>query len=247
MTRCEALFEECNKDEIYKQARGAVNYAFIRDGYRRLIIYFEPSDGKLDWRNNFAFKKRPYKDMKVPYKVHGGFLKCWKAVEDKVIDKVLEKRSNGAYRWQQVTIVGYSHGAALAALCHECVWFHREDLRGGRLLGIGFEAPRVYGALKVKKDLAQRWDNFYVVRNGRDIVTHAPPRIFGFTHVGKIVKTTPAHKAGCIEAHTPWNMKDSLAMAENIEALREIEEKLEHGRVLDSYMRTGYFNRTGCF
>jgi hypothetical protein len=33
-------------------------------------------------------------------------------------------------------------------------------------------------------------------------------------------------------------MKDSLTMAENIEALREIEEKLENGRVLDSYMRT---------
>ena len=24
-----ALFVECNKDEIYKEARGAVNYAFV--------------------------------------------------------------------------------------------------------------------------------------------------------------------------------------------------------------------------
>ena len=203
-----AHFIECNKDEIYKEARGAVNYAFVQDGYGRLIIYFEPSDGKIDWRNNFAFKKKPYKDMKVKYKVYRGFLKCWKSVEDRVIDKVVEKRANGAYKWDHITVIGYSHGGALAALCHEAVWFHRPDLREKGLLGIGFEAPRVYGARKVKKELMERWENFYVLRNGRDIVTYVPPRLFGFTHVGNIVKMKT--EAGIVMAHTPWEVEKSL-------------------------------------
>jgi hypothetical protein len=53
-------------------------------------------------------------------------------------------------------VVGYSHGGALAAFCHECVWFHRPDLREKGLLGYGFEAPRIYAGFKVKKELAQR-------------------------------------------------------------------------------------------
>lgn len=203
-----AHFIECNKDEIYKEARGAVNYAFRQEGYGRLVIYFEPSDGRLDWRNNFAFKKKPYKDMKTKYRVHRGFLKCWKTIEDRIIDKVVEKTPNGAYKWQWITVVGYSHGGALAAFCHEAVWFHRPDLREKGLVGIGFEPPRIYGAWRVKEELKERWAHFYVLRNGRDIVTHAPPRIFGFTHVGNIVKMKT--KAGFVMAHTPWEVEKSI-------------------------------------
>ena len=36
------------------------------------------------------FKRRPYHAMKVPYKVHRGFLKCWKYVEPIIIEKIIE-------------------------------------------------------------------------------------------------------------------------------------------------------------
>ena len=55
--------------------------------------------------------------MEIPYYVHRGFLAAWKEVEDIIINKI----SNPAYK--QIVTVGYSHGGALAGLCHECVWY----------------------------------------------------------------------------------------------------------------------------
>ena len=101
----------------------------------------------------------------------------------------MEKDEEGNYKWARIVVVGYSHGGALAALCHECVWYNREDLReGDALLGFGFEAPRIYAGWRMPKALKERWKNFTVYRNKNDIVTHLPPVLFGFRHVGKMKK-----------------------------------------------------------
>ena len=223
------LFRECNKDEIYREAGIEVNFAFKRAEDDTLLIFFEPSDGGVDWRNNFAFKKKPYKDMDVDYKVHRGFLKCWKAVEDIVIQKVTEKARDGAYKWRRVVIVGYSHGGALAAFCHECVWFHREDLRhvADGIVGIGFEAPRIYGARTLNPALGTRWNNFFVICNYNDLVTKVPPSWFGFAHVGKVLCMRTRRKVGCIKAHTPREVEKSLLAPCNIAGLRELEKLVE--------------------
>lgn len=60
---------------IYKEKDRSVNYQLAKKG-DTLFIFFQPSNSKQDWFSNFAFLKRPYKDMKVKYKVHGGFLNC---------------------------------------------------------------------------------------------------------------------------------------------------------------------------
>ena len=123
------LFVNCAYKVKYEECGEKVNYAFVEDG-RTLYIYFQPSRGEVDWRHNFAFWKKPYKDMEISYRVHGGFLKCWKYVEDIIIAKITEKEVDDTFKWTRIVTVGYSHGAALAAFCHECVWFHRADLRG---------------------------------------------------------------------------------------------------------------------
>ena len=43
-----------------------------------VIIAFLGSNSPVDWKTNFTFWKKPYKDMEVTYYCHGGFLKCWK-------------------------------------------------------------------------------------------------------------------------------------------------------------------------
>lgn len=58
--------------------------------------------------------------MDITFRVHRGFLAAWKTVEDVVISKITEK-VDGEYKWQHIIVVGYSHGGALAGLCHECV------------------------------------------------------------------------------------------------------------------------------
>lgn len=207
MKKLSELFYTCAFSE-YKEAGDDVNYLFIEEG-KQLYIYFQGSNSISDWVRNFLFKKRPYKDMKIPYRVHRGFLAAWKEVEDIIIAKITEKKDD-EYRWKAITVVGYSHGGALAAFCHECVWFHRPDLREGCLLGYGFEAPKIYGGFKVKKELRERWATFTVVRNKNDIVPTMPPFIFGYCHVGNYLKIGQHNKRQCIKNHYPLVVYGSL-------------------------------------
>lgn len=199
-----------------------VNYAFRNEG-STLYIYFEGSSSTTDWIRNFLFGKRPYKDMKIPYKVHRGFLAAWKEVEDVVIAKVTEKKDDAQneFKWQKIFVIGYSHGGALAGLCHECVWFWRPDLRENGLEGYGFEAPRFYAGYFVKKALKERWATFKVIRDNNDIVTHCPPWLFCFCHVGSIMKihgdTSLVEKRlpKCVKSHYPQVVYDGLLKEEN--------------------------------
>lgn len=181
------LFHRCAYDITYQQAGDSVNYAFENKG-TTLYIYFQGSNSISDWVRNFLFPAKPYKDMEIPYRVHRGFLAAWKEVEDIIIAKITEKKADDTFKWKKIVVIGYSHGGALAAFCHECCWFWRPDLREHKLIGYGFEAPRIYAGYRVKKALQERWQNFIIIRTGSDIVTHCPPCIFGFTHVSDVVK-----------------------------------------------------------
>ena len=140
------LFYTCAYTAPYEEIGDDVNYAFISKG-RTLYIYFQGSSSITDWVRNFLFKTKPYKDMEIPYRVHRGFLAAWKEVEDLIIAKITAKdpKKPDEFYWKEIVVVGYSHGGALAAFCHECVWFWRPDLREDKLWGFGFEAPRIYG------------------------------------------------------------------------------------------------------
>ena len=86
----------------------------------------------MDWKNNFDFPAKPYKDMEVNWSCHRGFLRVWKSIEP-YLEEVINDMTIS-----QIYIVGYSHGAAIASLCHEYVWYHRPDLRDNGLEGFGF-------------------------------------------------------------------------------------------------------------
>ena len=126
------------------------------------------------------------------------------------------------YKWQKIIVVGYSHGGALAAFCHECVWFWRPDLREAGLVGYGFEAPRIYAEYRVKPELKERWATFTVVRTNNDLVTHCPPSIFKYHHVGHMLKVKGDaslvkkwYVPKCIKAHFPEVVYDALIKMEN--------------------------------
>ena len=204
------LFRYCAWDAQYQDVGHDVSYAFVEEG-RKLWIFFQGSNGVFDWVRNFLFRKKPYKDMEIEYKVHRGFLAAWKEVEDIVIEKVTERENFGQwrYKYEDITIIGYSHGGALAGFCHECVWFHREDLREKGLRSFGFEAPHFYGGFKVNPQLKERWEKFLVIRCGNDIVTHCPPWLFGYCHVGDMMRLqcdpsiVEKNIPNCVKCHYP--------------------------------------------
>ena len=178
-----------------------------------LYIYLECSSGEEDWRNNFDFPAAPYREMNDGiWFCHRGFLRVWKSVEDDI--KILVRDSG----IRSAVVSGYSHGAALATLCHEYIWYNRPDLRES-LLGYGFGSPRVvFGILP--SGIRKRFERFTVIRNIDDIVTHVPPRLFGYSHVGRLLRIGEAGKYTKIDAHRPENIYNELIIYEGAVAFR---------------------------
>lgn len=196
------LFQKCVSGK-YTRVENSGDYYVERNG-DSLYIYLEGSNGITDWKNNFNFPAKPYKRMgKTAWLAHRGFLRVWKSIE-KYVEPYIKDETV-----KDITIVGYSHGAAIAVFCHEYAWYHRPDIRGS-ITGYGFGCPRVFWGFK-KKKVKQRWERFTVVRNINDIVTHVPPFLFGFSHVGTMVKIGKRGTYSSIDAHKSENIIAELA------------------------------------
>ena len=186
----------------YSQIGVSANYAIKREG-DILYLFFQSSEGKEDWKSNLDFPAKAYKRMgKTVWFAHRGFLKVWKEIEPMLAKDIADEA------FQKIVITGFSHGAAIALLCHEYVWYHRPKLRQA-IEGYGFGCPRVFWGLKNKR-LKQRWENFVVIRNIDDLVTHLPPAFLGYTHVGELLKIGKKGKYTPIEAQFPENILKEL-------------------------------------
>ena len=171
-----------------------------------MYVYLEHSSGAEDWQNNLDFVARPYKNMEGNWQAHGGFVNVWKSVEDYIAPEILNEN------YRKITIVGYSHGAALAVLCHEYAFYHRPDIREN-ISGFGFGCPRVIFGRK-SSEHERIWRNFTVIRNIDDMVTHLPPSILGFFHVGSMLEIGERGKYSRVDAHRPENILRELKIYE---------------------------------
>ena len=203
--RLSHLFEECLAVG-YTRIGGSVDYAIRRQG-SALYLYFASSEGVADWRSNLDFPAAAYKRHgKTVFSAHRGFLAAWRVAEPAIAEAVADPTA------ASLTVVGYSHGAALGVLAHEYAWYHRKDLRP-RLSGVGFGCPRViFGGAATR--LSERWETFTVVRNIDDIVTHLPPAAFGYRHVGRLLEIGARGRYSPIDAHRPENILRELRQIE---------------------------------
>lgn len=180
----------------------STNFATRRSG-ATLYVFFQSSVEGNDWRINVDFPaKACLRAEEKAWFAHRGFANTWKELEP-VISPVLLDGSV-----EKIIISGYSHGAALAMLCHEYVWYIRPDLRES-LQGFGFGCPRVFWGRR-DKDILKRWENFTVVRNIDDIVTHLPPAVLGYSHVGNMLEIGEDGKYTPTDAHRAENMLAEL-------------------------------------
>jgi hypothetical protein len=167
---------------------------------KRIILAFAPSSSKQDWIDNFAFPVRPYRDMPYGWLAHGGFVRAWKAARDAIVADVMSILGDN-----QLVITGYSHGGALATLAHENFVFH-----GLIPMTVIFGSPRVLWM--PPKALRHRFRDVTVIRNRGDIVTHLPPWLFGYQHVGEIVKIGKPRMIG-VRPHYPVEYERSMGHA----------------------------------
>ncbi|MBR7184411.1 MAG: hypothetical protein IKD37_02260 [Clostridia bacterium] len=181
----------------YITAGNGGSYCLERDG-NTLTVFFEQSNGEVDWLNNLDFPSVLYAHMPCVWYCHRGFARVFGSLLPLIQNALLDPTLS------QITVCGYSHGGALALLCHEFVWYARPDLRGGKLHSFAFGAPRVIFAPRgLCPGLKARFADLVLVRNLDDAVTHLPPRFLGYTHphppliIGERGKYSPvdAHRA----------------------------------------------------
>ncbi|MBO5926187.1 MAG: hypothetical protein J6Q38_01330 [Clostridia bacterium] len=190
----------------YVQVGKSYNYQ-VEVNDSKLTVYFEDSNGKTDWKNNLDFPVKAHKRKNdVTWLVHRGFLNEWQALEPILSFYLLNKNI------KEITISGYSHGAAIALLCHEYAYYYRPDLRD-KLFGYGFGCPRVYWGLK-RNEILKRFKNFTVIRNVNDIVTRLPPIFLGYSHVGRVLEIGERGKYSDVEAHFSDNILKELKIYE---------------------------------
>ena len=199
MEKLSVIFSNVRKTEYIHLEQETASYWHAKDG-NDLIICFEWSNGKTDWKNNLDFPAKPYRNMENKWYAHRGFLKVWKAIEPHLASAIQDPDIHF------IEIAGYSHGAAIALLCHEYCTFNRPDCV---VTGIGFGCPRVIWGF-LRKPVKKRFEGFVVVRNKRDIVTHVPPAIFGYRHPGALLKLDDGVPCNSIDAHRPEEYTKAL-------------------------------------
>ena len=164
-------FNECNNKEGYITVGGHYEYKVING-----VLYFPPTDGGLDWKDNFRFAVVPYKNMEHKFYVHKGFLKIWKELQDKVAGETFH------------TIIGYSQGGTPAPLAYEDTLYRK----GIKCECIVFGAPKFLWM--PNKETKERFSGVKRIITETDIVTHVPPTVFGYQHIGQEYVLTPVGK-----------------------------------------------------
>ena len=194
------LFLSCLEAD-YQNSDMNGSYACLRDG-DRLYIFFEKSSGYEDWWNNLSYRAISRGRSGDVWYCHEGFLRVFESIRPEIEDAIMNESV------KSIVTVGYSHGAALALLCHEYIWYVRPDIRE-YIEGYGFGCPRVvWGRVKGEK---MRWKRFYVIRNRDDLITHLPPLITGYRHKGNLIEIGNGKKSG-VDAHRPENYIASLSL-----------------------------------
>lgn len=199
------LFKRCLNCKDYTHTSESGDYCIQVDN-GTIYLLFECSNGVEDWKNNFSFFKKPYKDMEESWRCHGGFLKVWKSMQDDIESKVARLLIDHP-EIQHITCIGYSHGAALAVFCTEDMeyWYGKRC----EVRGYGFGTPRVIWG-KIPESVKFRLRRFVSIRNIPDIVTHLPPMLFGFRNAGTLVKVGKKGKYSLIDAHRPNSYIEEL-------------------------------------
>lgn len=196
------LFTSCLEADYLHTDMGG-SYAYLRDG-DLLYIFFEKSNGGADWMNNLSYHAVSRGRADDPWFCHEGFLRVFDNILPFIEGAVMSPST------RRIITVGYSHGAALALLCHELIWYSRPDIIDVSE-SYGFGCPRVVFGTVPRE--GERWRSFYVVRNIDDIITHLPPRAVGYRHVGRLIEIGKSGKYSGIGAHVAENYQRELQNA----------------------------------
>ena len=186
------MFEQC-LNQSYTHTENGASFSFFRD-HSTLYIFFEKSNGAVDWKSNFNYRAVKYPQDNKRLYCHEGFLAVWLDILPYLVNEISDKSV------KEIVSVGYSHGAGVALLSYEYCRYVRSDIQD-KIFGFGFGSPRVIWG----KSNRRVWDGFFVIKNIDDLITHLPPSIFGYRHVGHMITIGQSGKYSKIDAHRQEN------------------------------------------
>lgn len=125
------LFEEI-KNTQFIQSGDCVDWAVKEYPEEKVIrLIFEESCEKRDWRNNFDFPAKPYKQQENVLWFARGWGNAYKSCNDEIMTALIQMvencRKKGFY---SVEICGWSYGGAMALLAAEDYNYRTHDKAG---------------------------------------------------------------------------------------------------------------------
>lgn len=166
--------------EDYKTTGDCVDYCIkTYEGSSMIRLMFQCSNGVEDWKNNFNFPKKPYKQAKNILWYHGGYCKAWKSANDTIMEElIVELSKHPSYT---VEISGWSLGGAMAVMAAEDFNF-----RTGEFVQlVTYGAPKVIWGHWTKRRVKESCAGIYQFANINDLVPCQPP-FPGYYHANKI-------------------------------------------------------------
>ena len=148
-----------------------------------VIIAFQGSYDLKDWVADvmMAKQKIPYEGTREEVKVHNGFILQYLILRESVTKKLneLSKKVNPEYK--KFIFTGHSLGGALATLAALDFEYHNPN---ENIECATYGCPRV-GNKGFVESYNKRVPSTWRVEYESDIITMAPPKFWGFEHVGE--------------------------------------------------------------
>ena len=128
-------------------------------------------------------------------KAHRGYIEKYMSVRDIILKELVDSKP------KEIILVGHSAGGAMASLTFIDIKNLYPDTP---LNAVTFGMLRVFNVEGAKWFRTYR-DNFIRVVNGRDLIPNIPPLLFGYRHVGRLVRIgkRPWWKIYSIKDHHP--------------------------------------------
>jgi len=152
----------------------------LEDEETTAVVSFDSTNGKAwesGWITNYNFfhRKAVFTEDGQSFRGHRGFINAYKEMRADLIEKTPSDV-------KRIWITGYSQGSAIATLAYKDL---KHKFPEADIECITFASPRVFGSWTARKLRKTFKDNFLRVFVRGDTVTHLPPAILGFSHVGK--------------------------------------------------------------
>lgn len=159
----------------YTTAGDGVDYCIEKDDEGNLGVYFQESNGAVDWRTNLSFfpPARSHRDPTAKVYTsesitwHRGYYRAWQSAETSILLDITRAWDGKS----KIKVIGWSYGGAMALLCAWAV----ERYLGTKCDVLTFGAPKIVRGYREHLVLMSKLGYVEQYANYNDIVTYVVP------------------------------------------------------------------------